>query len=686
MCAEGRDAHLITINQTLKSVRVKNTFRPDKTELDHEALEYFFNSVNRLFVVINPDGRIRRANLSFRRFTGPSGAADDVRLTAFLEPKSAARFDDLLANLAPGSHAEGQMFRFKVGFDRCDIHADVLRAESGEVYFSGRDVTREYNLETSRNEAFSNLTRLEGILGIGHWRILKNQPSEWSSGMYRLYGLDEEDGPPRYEQLKLLMSEEDGQNLSRKFKECMDTEMPLQMTYTIETPTGEQRVIEVAGSSSKDAEGRCIGLQGIALDRTDSVRGKDELLSKDTITRQFLDHVPTAIVVLDLDRRVSMVSNKWLHDTAKTEVEVLGRIPEQIWPELSDGLVEAIERANQGEKVIVEDVVVCPHGYQQVIKIVAEPWYENDRIGGCIITHSDTTEALAMQRDLAKTRDRLNISLNMIDTVVWDTDLVARQHHVEGNWNRFTESAPPVDFFPRQYMSKVDEADRENVRLAWHKHAAKGTPFRVKHRMSDTEGRSVLVETSVQLFRNEETGKPVRIVGCISRLEHAAEMGETRGSTAQPLKPVTEAVEEHGAFEKPVICLLVAEDNPMNRRILATLFNPLDIDVHFVENGEEAVDAARDTRYDAILMDLRMPVMDGFEATAKIRELEASHHVSEPTPIFALTAHATKDHAERARNIGMTDFLEKPIKLEELCRLLEKHVKLFRTTQAEDAA
>ena len=99
MCAEGRDAHLITINQTLKSVRVKNTFRPDKTELDHEALEYFFNSVNRLFVVINPDGRIRRANLSFRRFTGPSGAADDVRLTAFLEPKSAARFDDLLANL-----------------------------------------------------------------------------------------------------------------------------------------------------------------------------------------------------------------------------------------------------------------------------------------------------------------------------------------------------------------------------------------------------------------------------------------------------------------------------------------------------------------------------------------------------------------------------------------------------------
>lgn len=117
--------------------------------------------------------------------------------------------------------------------------------------------------------------------------------------------------------------------------------------------------------------------------------------------------------------------------------------------------------------------------------------------------------------------------------------------------------------------------------------------------------------------------------------------------------------------------ILVAEDFPLNQDVVKlmladTLFKPV-----FVTNGQEAVDSYMQdpSRFPVILMDVSMPVMDGHEATRKIRAFEAEHNLEE-IPVIALTGHALKNDREDCLNAGMNDYLSKPVKQVELIEKL----------------
>jgi CheY-like chemotaxis protein len=118
--------------------------------------------------------------------------------------------------------------------------------------------------------------------------------------------------------------------------------------------------------------------------------------------------------------------------------------------------------------------------------------------------------------------------------------------------------------------------------------------------------------------------------------------------------------------------LLVAEDNPVNQRLVERLLQKAGYDVDVAATGREAVDAETRESYDAIFMDCQMPDMDGFEATAAIRAREAGgdRHV----PIIALTANALEGDRERCLARGMDDYLSKPIKPGDLDRVLGQWV------------
>jgi CheY-like chemotaxis protein len=114
--------------------------------------------------------------------------------------------------------------------------------------------------------------------------------------------------------------------------------------------------------------------------------------------------------------------------------------------------------------------------------------------------------------------------------------------------------------------------------------------------------------------------------------------------------------------------VLVAEDNPVNQLLATRLLEKLGHRVITASNGREAV-ARLDTHApDVILMDVQMPEMDGFEATAAIRAREAGS--GRRTPIVALTAHALQGYREECIRAGMDEYLTKPIALEDLARTL----------------
>jgi CheY-like chemotaxis protein len=127
---------------------------------------------------------------------------------------------------------------------------------------------------------------------------------------------------------------------------------------------------------------------------------------------------------------------------------------------------------------------------------------------------------------------------------------------------------------------------------------------------------------------------------------------------------------DHKDAAAPLRILLV-EDNPVNRLLATRLLEKRGHWVGATTNGQEALLAVEKGNYDIVLMDIQMPVMDGFEATQAIREkeMESGLHL----PIVALTAHTMKGDAERCRAVGMDDYLSKPIQPKELDAILKKY-------------
>jgi CheY-like chemotaxis protein len=110
--------------------------------------------------------------------------------------------------------------------------------------------------------------------------------------------------------------------------------------------------------------------------------------------------------------------------------------------------------------------------------------------------------------------------------------------------------------------------------------------------------------------------------------------------------------------------ILLVEDNATNQELALAFLEQLNTAVDVANHGEEAVEAAQQRRYDAILMDLQMPVMDGFEATRRIREFNAQ------VPIIAMSANVLDDVRQKATDSGINDFVEKPVLIRRLASTL----------------
>jgi len=126
--------------------------------------------------------------------------------------------------------------------------------------------------------------------------------------------------------------------------------------------------------------------------------------------------------------------------------------------------------------------------------------------------------------------------------------------------------------------------------------------------------------------------------------------------------------EEVACFVAPKAKVLIVDDNEMNLKVAKGLLAPSKIQIETAENGKLALDKIQKSRYDMVFFDHMMPVMDGVEATQRVRQLEDVYYKN--LPIIALSANATTEARELFKNSGFNDFVAKPIKLKELCKCI----------------
>ena len=154
----------------------------------------------------------------------------------------------------------------------------------------------------------------------------------------------------------------------------------------------------------------------------------------------------------------------------------------------------------------------------------------------------------------------------------------------------------------------------------------------------------------------------------VARLERltnpaASASAPTTGATEYPLSVTYE------------LSVLVAEDSEVNQFIIRELLAKWGIEIAVAANGLEAVEAFKEQEFDLILMDIQMPEMDGLEATRRIRSLQNDESVHEECEIVGLSAHAMSGDRERYMAEGMVDYLTKPIRTEELRKILDACLK-----------
>ena len=139
-----------------------------------------------------------------------------------------------------------------------------------------------------------------------------------------------------------------------------------------------------------------------------------------------------------------------------------------------------------------------------------------------------------------------------------------------------------------------------------------------------------------------------------------------------------DALEEWHPIELDGRRVLIVDDVSTNREYLKLILGPTNAELSFATNGLEAVSAVEREDYDLVLMDMQMPIMDGYSATRRIRE------VNQDVPIIALTANSMKDDERKCLNVGCSDYCSKPIDTVSLLQKIKQHIPTNESTVETD--
>ncbi|MDJ0908299.1 MAG: response regulator [Woeseiaceae bacterium] len=196
-------------------------------------------------------------------------------------------------------------------------------------------------------------------------------------------------------------------------------------------------------------------------------------------------------------------------------------------------------------------------------------------------------------------------------------------------------------------------------------------------RISTTADIHMLVVSSIANDIDGATRRRLNIGACLMKPMRQATLREALltafGQNEDALLATHCPLDENAKEELPYLEILLVEDNIVNKQVALGMLKSLGCSADTAENGEEALSMIAAKQYDVVLMDCQMPVLDGLEATRRLRTLESSKG-TKPLPVIALTANAVEGDRETCLAAGMDDYLSKPFKRNDLLETLRRNM------------
>ncbi|WP_035070349.1 ATP-binding protein [Nitratidesulfovibrio termitidis] len=654
------------------------------------------------------------------------------RGSAVHSPERTDWFDGLLASR---DHAAGTIHSETVSYVTTSgrkgvahMQAVVQRGPDGApVRMRGtfQDITRLHEVEQALRDSEARLLEAQLIAGIGSFDfdIAGNTAAYWSPGLYAL--LEVEPGTPLPRPLEgcHIYAPDYVTQFERMLTEPADEpESIFWDNIPLRTAKGRRMMGQMKAVVQRGPGGRPVRARGAFQDISRLYeaeqalqRAKEEAESANELKSQFVANIshemrtPLSGILGIVDVALSR-----LHDTMPPAQDSEQAHYLSMIRNVSEGLLHVIndlldfsrmEAGRLGLDQVEYDLRAAVSDALAPLAVQAE------RKGLSLTVHIDAGAPARLQGDPLRLRQVL---VNLAGNAVKFTDTGSVHVDVHRNARcprpggclRFTvqDTGPGItaDKLPLLFES-FSQADGSHTR----RHSGSGLGLAISRHIVRLQGGDIGVDSTpgqgsrfwftLPMDKDAPQGAAdptdLRLTGPnLPNRSGGPARPETSGHSEQ-VAPGTQGTDAHDAEEadRP-LCVLLAEDNDLNREFLSFFLQERGYEVHLAIDGQEALDRLRGgcapdatadggmqrPPFDVVLMDVQMPVVSGLEATRRIREAAAQGAAWANVPVIALTAHAMQGDRDRFLAEGMDDFVAKPVNRDALFAAIERQVARYR--------
>ncbi len=647
------------------------------------------------FVTINAQGAIVAANPAIEKmfgYTKPELLNQNVAILMPIEEgaKHQAHLDASTVGttgraLTPdrtlnGRRKDGTIFPIT-------ITVFSLNGSGDEKFFLGliTDQSAGEALKEERHKTELLYRNIDLLQGVGLWRLnILTSELEWTDQVFEIHGLQPHTFEPTIENAINQYHREDRDAVAASIEAAINMGESFEFRARLVRANGDICHVRSNGQCELGADGKPISVFGTFVDITKEQQLIAQFEQQALSLQELSSELETAKEKAEAASETKSAFLANMSHEARTPLNgVLGMLSLLEFSTLDDQQSECVDMAKQAAYAalaLINDLLDFSQLEAAKLSINPEEFALTDflaRLAAMLAPKAEKKSlALTVDSDLGEctvTGDALRIQqilINLSDNAIKFTDTGYVQIHLtecETTGDLIISVKDTGDGMTPDHLERIFDRFEQIDPSSTRRHEGVGLGLSICRTLVDLMEGDIRVESDLGAGTQFTVQLPLRI----SRIADTA-------SKASP----KETLESQAGLR-----ILAAEDNTMNQEILKRLAAALEFDLTIAVNGAEAVDAFHPDRFDIVLMDIHMPIMDGLQASETIRATGAQ------TPIVAVTADVMEDMGERFSRVGINGYVTKPYELRslmsEIDRVLndadKKSVKEHELTQQPQA-